>query len=412
MTAGIPLEDEPSPCSSDDKYKTPYEKTKHLSNLNKRELDVFRNSVDDKIIQQGDNAKTTFEKKYVGEDLDLSVHIRITSQTSINEALPRANNERINSKAEEGVAWNELSFLGPALNITNERSPIQTCPSLHAMGTKTENDEIDFRKKIAEPSLQPNLTLRQVDDSSKHVPGSKAPSYHCKAEEVSINSIYLHIGRGEFIYRWLPGSEISFNVNDDSFRNAPYYVSGSRALACLERAAEEWNKGDIGVRFKRVANNEPAVFQLVYSDSRTQPYFAYSFFPGDSPKERRLCVHNSLFTTVQGNDGWLTNIFCHELGHILGLRHVFAHQRELHKPSVQLGKENDSSVMNYFNDLGNMRIQESDYAEVREFYKCQGKHGEFKIVNVAPEPKTWNSVVTVVQWLFMATKKLVGMLGL
>ncbi|KAI1212556.1 uncharacterized protein F4807DRAFT_413505 [Annulohypoxylon truncatum] len=211
--------------------------------------------------------------------------------------------------------------------------------------------------------------------------------YHCKTEPTSINSVYVRVRSPGLIYRWKPGSTITFNVNCDSFPSTTYR---EYAAASLERAAEERNKGKVGVRFERIADEKPAVFQLKYSDCcRCHPdHLAVSFFPRDPPSDRRLCVYGPAFEDALIHKH-MADIFCHELGHILGLRHEFAQTcpKEQQDLSVQLGKRNDSSVMNYFDHPGLFRIQETDYDGVRRLYEsCNGGLDGYKIVDESPRP--------------------------
>ena len=63
----------------------------------------------------------------------------------------------------------------------------------------------------------------------------------------------------------------------------------------------------------------------------------------------------------------MANILCHEIGHILGLRHEFAATKEK-EPSVLWGLANPESVMNYFHHPLEMAVQESDVMLVNDFY--------------------------------------------
>ncbi|KAI0384340.1 hypothetical protein F5Y04DRAFT_227186 [Hypomontagnella monticulosa] len=231
-----------------------------------------------------------------------------------------------------------------------------------------------------------NHLLESLESHIEHIPHPtneiNTPWHRCKTEPDSISSIYLHVKSPGKVHRWKPGSTITFNVNCESFPEPAYT---SHAIECLETAANEWNKGDLGVRFERVADSEPAVFQLMYSaPCRYRPaQLADSFFPGDPRHQQRLCVYEVAFG--KESHGWMANVFCHELGHILGLRHEFARERELGSPAMLLGESNGSSIMNYFDELGKMGIQKSDYDGVKRFYQPDIKEYDgYTIVNEKP----------------------------
>ncbi|KAI1411371.1 hypothetical protein F5Y13DRAFT_191310 [Hypoxylon sp. FL1857] len=312
-----------------------------------------------------------------------------TLRTCVDEDMPNRNSNMVGQK---NVHWRNMAqdnslFLGLTPNHGGWSE--QTAYNEHDTDSETKNNIIDLDKVNVKPNSNISDTLRRVDAAFKHPPNltdeRDAPQYRCKTQEESINSIHLHVTSQETIYRWKPGSVITFNIDYSSFPNSPDSIYARRAASCLESAAKKWNKGNIGVRFEKVDDDQPAVFQLKYSTPNYRnPRLAESFFPGDFWHLQHLCVYALAFNKVKGHDDWLTNIFCHELGHILGLRHEFAGTKELDDPSVQLGEDNSSSIMNYFEDLSEMRIQESDYAEVREFYKSQGEYDRFKVVDVIP----------------------------
>ncbi|KAI0111017.1 hypothetical protein F4776DRAFT_357746 [Hypoxylon sp. NC0597] len=313
-----------------------------------------------------------------------------TPRTWISEDLFNPKDDKVGPKGgsvhRRSTARDTTLFLG--LTPNHETSPEQTTRHGNDTDSETKNNVIDLDKVNAKSNVNISRALQRVDTALSHAANfmgeRDVPMYRCKTQAESINCIYLHVSSEETIYRWEPESVITFNINRSSFTNDTY---ATLAAACLESAAEKWNVGNLGVRFERVTDHTPDGFQLVYSafHLRDPHRLADSFFPGDSWHQQHLCVYDLAFNKVKGNYDWLINIFCHELGHILGLRHEFAGTEELDEPSVQLGKNNDSSIMNYFEDLSEMRIQESDYAEVRDFYRSRGDYDRFKVVDVVPK---------------------------
>ncbi|KAI6089656.1 hypothetical protein F4821DRAFT_230640 [Hypoxylon rubiginosum] len=213
--------------------------------------------------------------------------------------------------------------------------------------------------------------------------------YACKTQPAlrdSLQSIY--VGKNDVAYRYMQGSVITFSIDYGSF---PDFRSTLYAMYSLVEAADEWNRGGIGVIFRMVPTREPAVFQLVYSTDNEGRLncLAESFFPNDTQGEEqpRLYVFWSAF--LQLSFDHMVNTFCHELGHILGVRHGHARtdEREARTSSMEVGEYDPSSVMNYYDDLNQMRIRESDYNNVRRFYALDGeeRYDNFTIRTIVPK---------------------------
>ncbi|PTB37866.1 hypothetical protein M441DRAFT_50275 [Trichoderma asperellum CBS 433.97] len=85
----------------------------------------------------------------------------------------------------------------------------------------------------------------------------------------------------------------------------------------------------------------------------------------------------------------------YELGHILGLRHEFAPEKEKYLPSVRIGSESRQSIMNYFDDLSKFQVGEQESKELAAFYA----HGQAKyegllvIVDITPPLHVVNAEV-------------------
>lgn len=182
-----------------------------------------------------------------------------------------------------------------------------------------------------------------------------------------LESIYsIRLGHCGTIYRWKSKCTIAFNVDRRSFSDDSY---ATYAIECLEAAAHLWNEGDVGVQFERVADHERATFRLVYEHQHGAT-IAKAFPPNAvAYGQPRLIV----FPASIGQTGYCDNlvgVFCHELGHVLGLRHE--HKEDA--PSVLWGEANPLSVMNYFNDPKQFKIDDNDLKEVRDFYAYRGTH--------------------------------------
>ncbi|KAF2228435.1 hypothetical protein EV356DRAFT_457842, partial [Viridothelium virens] len=160
--------------------------------------------------------------------------------------------------------------------------------------------------------------------------------------------------------RWKRGSVLTFKVESDDFPFEPYR---NFATAALKEAAKRWNELDLGVTFKFVTT-EPAVFKLVYrtNEAAKQDHLASAFFPDDAPKKHKLKIYGRAFESDQIKG--MINVFCHELGHILGLRHDFTSDND----SVKLGDDSGLSIMGYHDDWSQVSIYENDAMWVKLFY--------------------------------------------
>lgn len=197
----------------------------------------------------------------------------------------------------------------------------------------------------------------------------------------------VQVGLYKIIGRWAQDSVITYNVDSASF---PTPETLDHTLSALGWATEEWNGVcKAYVRFERVANDSPAVFQLRYEtkDKNTNSStLAQAFYPSPQSKhsqQRALTVYSLCFKPE--HYGHMRNVFLHELGHILGLRHEFAGEVEKDKP-VRLGSVDPCSVMNYFDDWGQCRITEYDRDGLKELYELKGsEYKGFQIRTIEPK---------------------------
>jgi hypothetical protein len=201
-------------------------------------------------------------------------------------------------------------------------------------------------------------------------PGNR--TYYCITEREpdrqSVASIV--VGIDNVAPRWKPGSEINFATYADGY---PSSSDAAYAAQKLIAAAEEWNAAKVGVSFRWVQNVDDAAFVLQYGGEQGT-VLASAFFPNNA-------VLNTLFVYAYAFDKTISesprgsfknyeimqNVFLHELGHVLGLRHEFALDTETFEGegAVRVFGTNPESVMSYqFPPL----MQESDKAETRAFY--------------------------------------------
>jgi hypothetical protein len=197
-----------------------------------------------------------------------------------------------------------------------------------------------------------------------------APASHFTTDPEDNES--LVIGIGPIIPRW--------DVHREPNRKLLYFVqkngfpSGDAALfaaSTLQQAADEWNKLGLGVTI--TSTNDPAAanFDLVYKPSSPgSRTLARAFFPNEGNQD--VIVFERSFSS-QANKDILKNIFMHELGHVLGLRHEFAITGD---PAKDLKAEGAGAVQfmgnNYYSIMSYNfppTMQQSDKDGTQAFYK-------------------------------------------
>ncbi|CBF73949.1 predicted protein [Aspergillus nidulans FGSC A4] len=193
------------------------------------------------------------------------------------------------------------------------------------------------------------------------------------------NSAALHVGFGGVLPRWArdPPQTVNFAAFANGYPRPVLALVGANAL---RDAADEWNKLDLGVKFKWVEKIEHASFVLSYAGNQGN-VLAEAFFPNEDDLSY-LNVYSAAFQpgTVQ----YLKNIFLHELGHVLGFRHEFAPELEKEEECVQLGPRNPLSVMGYEFPP---QIQTTDRESAEAFYMFPGYSLGWREAKVPPSSK-------------------------
>ncbi|KAH0542210.1 hypothetical protein FGG08_003332 [Glutinoglossum americanum] len=223
------------------------------------------------------------------------------------------------------------------------------------------------------PSVHDDLTI-------------SASKYTCSTQKSmpqtvgSPNLAGIMLGLSVNIPRWKKGSTVKWAA---SYTGYPTLNHATYAASQLNAATEVWNSLDIGVTFEWVTDLEDAAFVLVYGGDQGT-VLAESFFPNEEPLNT-VFVYQGAFQP--GSKNIQKEIFLHELGHILGLRHEFADRPFRGNPTeggaIAFGERNEFSVMSYnFPPT----IQESDKRDTRAFYDFTGRSiGPYTIVDMIPD---------------------------
>lgn len=266
----------------------------------------------------------------------------------------------LSSIANDAASITEAPLLVPALSIST--LPVHDEPNMN-------NNEDESGPILPGVKAVHNTTARCNRRKLRLV--RAAAKYKCATQ--SHGCAEIRIGWDGEIPRWCRGSELSYVVCVDSF---PAALS-SLVEDSMKAAIGMW-KG-VGVSFKQVARDDPATFAVIY-ENRNRNAYACSFFPNELSREL-IIYPPSLQKT-----NYLSNILAHEVGHILGLRHEFAHKREKGCPSALFGSENADSIMNYFDHPEQLQVKEQDLEELERFYAYDKvKYGKLSVLDVNPE---------------------------
>ena len=205
-------------------------------------------------------------------------------------------------------------------------------------------------------------------DVEPAAPEPSGPQYTCITQEADpVSTASIVVGLFKTIPRWKLGSTINFAVSATGY---PTPADAVYAAKKLIEAADEWNSYNVGVKFKFVPNVNDAAFVLAYGGVKGT-VLASAFFP-NAAELNTLWVYSYAFDQTVRDGGWsnysiMKNVFLHELGHVLGLRHEFALDADRFEGGAyRFGTTNPLSIMSYEFPP---KVQESDILDLRAFYK-------------------------------------------
>lgn len=195
-------------------------------------------------------------------------------------------------------------------------------------------------------------------------PAKPPCGYKCSTQTHSGTAeIYLGINRGT-LSLWESNSVINWTARFDGY---PSFTQRDEAIVGFWRACNTWNRVmQDRVRFNYVGNLSDAAIELRYDDSGREGLLASAFFPDTGNLDLNFVrVYESQFDPRYKARNPIYNTMLHEIGHVLGLRHEFAHDREGFAESILFGIKNPRSVMAYYPA---QEIQDTDVEAVRRAY--------------------------------------------
>lgn len=187
-----------------------------------------------------------------------------------------------------------------------------------------------------------------------------------QSSDVTAALVVGGINKDQTIHLWEDNTILKWRMIDDTFDSQKDFTAAESAMFASTAA---WNKiAPGGVRFERAASEDEASFQVVYSD-RGDGALAIAFFPAEYTRK-----YSTVEVTATGlsdkNIGVLSNVMCHELGHVLGFRHSFALEKETSTQAGLFGNVDPNSVMSY---MYPPKIDVHDVNDSRKAYeKFQG----------------------------------------
>jgi len=218
--------------------------------------------------------------------------------------------------------------------------------------------------------LDPQKVLQGYNDkgpganSTNLADGGLADHYNCVTERFDPSSVAsILVGLFTEIPRWKFGSTVNFAAYVNGY---PKPADAEFAALRLWEATQQWNSYNLGVQFAWTGKLDEAAFVLEYGGDKGS-VLASAFFPNAAPLNTLFVYQLALST-----DNWramLKNIFLHELGHTLGLRHEFALDPDRFEGgAVVYGQRNPKSVMSYEFPP---QVQPSDIADIKNFYQIK-----------------------------------------
>jgi hypothetical protein len=222
----------------------------------------------------------------------------------------------------------------------------------------------------------------------KPVVDANASMYVCRTQgpgKVRSNGLCVNtdLNNPSIFRRWTPGSTLTY------FLVTTFLPSGSIAViqSAMETAVADWRGTGVNINLEETQARQDATFVVVYDKDLDAKTYAEAFFPGD--RERILRIGRRMFQPRYIKH--TSNVLCHELGHVLGLRHVFWQKLE-EESNVRNFPTDDLDELSIMNnervrDLSLLVLSDLDRKHIRDLYNLQaGPQKDFIIEDYLPKP--------------------------
>jgi hypothetical protein len=191
------------------------------------------------------------------------------------------------------------------------------------------------------------------------------------------------------VIHWSPGSLLPYFVSSANLAKDDGKLEMMKIA--MQVATQDWQSTSMDIIFQETHVRKEATFVVLYDPDLDDATYAIAFLPGTD--YRYIRIGNRMFKTEHVKH--MSRVLCHEIGHVLGLRHNLWQER------VENGTEtgsaryfptseiDDDSIMNHENvyDLSLFVLSASDRTHIRDFYNLPaGSHNGLTITDCHPTP--------------------------
>jgi hypothetical protein len=223
--------------------------------------------------------------------------------------------------------------------------------------------------------------LSSKDDVDNHSEG-----YPCITEGNGTCSLAFnktHNGLIAEVHRFRPGSTLSYFIDENDL--SPENVCKLREG--MTKAASNWNQYNIGVTFQEVFKKKSATFRVVYNQNMGRGHYAVAFFPNAYHVYNKT-IYVGPLSFQSENVNFISNVLCHELGHVLGIRHTKWASKEWDRPGGFYFPNFALDYLSVMNDdlahtLSLFVISHQDAEDMKKLYRLPaGPHRGIYIIDV------------------------------